>query len=233
MDWLIRRDALDGPPPSRLASQPARVKYVRKPHNGRNLTTSRFNATQCMAWTWVLFDRASSRAREAAAKLTGKGRPDVPVQSFDLPRACAGGRPGRGEDVLVQAGCSSFGRASRPWSGLPPTATTSRGRCARCSTTCALVPDEATQMRVYRVIEQHMALAAEYVDSQAREGVTFDGSPLCCHATHAQGNRVPARAAAGQQVLPVAQAPRRGLRGRRRVSPASAGRARVSAAPGV
>jgi hypothetical protein len=43
------------------------------------------------------------------------------------------------------------------------------------------------QMRVYRIIERHVALAKEYVDSQARAGVTFDGSPLCCHATTRKG----------------------------------------------
>ncbi len=50
------------------------------------------------------------------------------------------------------------------------------------------------QALVYQVIEQHVELAAEYVDSQAREGVTFDGSPLCCHATTRRGTscqRVP------------------------------------------
>lgn len=50
------------------------------------------------------------------------------------------------------------------------------------------------QLHVYRVIEQHVTLAAEYVDTQAREGVTFDGSPLCCHATTRKGTscqRVP------------------------------------------
>jgi hypothetical protein len=50
------------------------------------------------------------------------------------------------------------------------------------------------QLRVYRVIEHHVSQAAEYVDSQAREGVTFDGSPLCCHATTRKGTscqRVP------------------------------------------
>ena len=39
-----------------------------------------------------------------------------------------------------------------------------------------------------------MALATEYVDSQARAGVTFDGSPLCCHASTRKGTpcqRVP------------------------------------------
>ena len=51
-----------------------------------------------------------------------------------------------------------------------------------------------SQLRVYSVIERHVMLAAEYVDNQAREGVTFDGSPLCCHATTRKGTscqRVP------------------------------------------
>jgi hypothetical protein len=50
------------------------------------------------------------------------------------------------------------------------------------------------QLRVYRAIERHVILATEYVDSQAREGVTFDGSPLCCHASTRKGTpcqRVP------------------------------------------
>ena len=50
------------------------------------------------------------------------------------------------------------------------------------------------QLRVYRVIERHVTLATGYVDSQARAGVTFDGSPLCCHATTRKGTscqRVP------------------------------------------
>jgi len=56
-----------------------------------------------------------------------------------------------------------------------------------------LFPIEA-QVRVLRVIERHVALASEYVDTQARSGVTFDGSPLCCHATTRKGTscqRVP------------------------------------------
>jgi hypothetical protein len=50
------------------------------------------------------------------------------------------------------------------------------------------------QLRVYRACETTMALAGEYVDSQMREGVTFDGSPVCCHATTRRGGacrRVP------------------------------------------
>ena len=56
-----------------------------------------------------------------------------------------------------------------------------------------LFPMDA-QMRAYRVIEHHVLLAAAYVDSQARDGVTFDGSPLRCHATTRKGTscqRVP------------------------------------------
>ena len=52
----------------------------------------------------------------------------------------------------------------------------------------------SSQHRVYRVIECHMALATEYVDQHARAGVTFDGSPLSCHATTRKGSacqRVP------------------------------------------
>ena len=52
----------------------------------------------------------------------------------------------------------------------------------------------ASQLRVYRVIERHMTLATDYVDRHAQAGVTFDGSPLCCHATTRKGTscqRVP------------------------------------------
>jgi hypothetical protein len=50
------------------------------------------------------------------------------------------------------------------------------------------------QLRVYRMCEKYMQLATEYVDSQLREGVTFDGSPVCCHASTRKGTacqRVP------------------------------------------
>ena len=50
------------------------------------------------------------------------------------------------------------------------------------------------QLRVFRACEKHMQLATEYVDSQLREGVTFDGSPVCCHASTRRGTpcqRVP------------------------------------------
>jgi hypothetical protein len=43
------------------------------------------------------------------------------------------------------------------------------------------------QLRVYHVIDRYVRLAAAYVDAHARAGVTFDGSPLCCHATTRKG----------------------------------------------
>jgi hypothetical protein len=52
----------------------------------------------------------------------------------------------------------------------------------------------ADQLRVYRICEEHMALATDYVDRQLRNGVTFDGSPVCCHASTRRGTpcqRVP------------------------------------------
>src|SRR3954454_18630910 len=51
----------------------------------------------------------------------------------------------------------------------------------------ALFPIGA-QIRVYRVIERHVMLASEYVETQARAGVTFDGSPLCCQASTRKGS---------------------------------------------
>jgi hypothetical protein len=50
------------------------------------------------------------------------------------------------------------------------------------------------QLRVYRSCSKTMMLAKEYVDSQLRDGVTFDGSPVCCHASTRKGTacqRVP------------------------------------------
>lgn len=52
----------------------------------------------------------------------------------------------------------------------------------------------ADQVRVYRLCEEHMTLATEFVDSRLRTGVTFDGSPACCHASTRRGTacqRVP------------------------------------------
>ena len=50
------------------------------------------------------------------------------------------------------------------------------------------------QLHVYRVCERHMQLATEFVDTQLRAGTTFDGSPVCCHASTRRGTacaRVP------------------------------------------
>jgi len=52
----------------------------------------------------------------------------------------------------------------------------------------------ATQIRVLRTIERYMVLAAHYVDAREREGISLDGSPLCCHASTRKGTpcqRVP------------------------------------------
>ena len=52
----------------------------------------------------------------------------------------------------------------------------------------------SSQLRVYEVIERHMALACEYVDCAARAGIRLDGAPLSCHATTRRGTacqRVP------------------------------------------
>jgi len=43
------------------------------------------------------------------------------------------------------------------------------------------------QLLAYQVINRHMALASRYVELHAREGLTFDGSPLCCNATTRKG----------------------------------------------
>jgi hypothetical protein len=50
------------------------------------------------------------------------------------------------------------------------------------------------QLRVYRLCNEHMAVATEFVDSRLRTGATFDGSPACCHASTRRGRpcqRVP------------------------------------------
>ena len=50
------------------------------------------------------------------------------------------------------------------------------------------------QMRAYRVIDRFMSVASEYVEQREQEGVTIDGTPLCCHASTRKGTpcqRVP------------------------------------------
>jgi hypothetical protein len=51
-----------------------------------------------------------------------------------------------------------------------------------------------SQRRVLRVIERYMAVADYYVDQREQEGLTIDGTPLCCHASTRKGTpcqRVP------------------------------------------
>jgi hypothetical protein len=58
------------------------------------------------------------------------------------------------------------------------------------------------QLRVYEVIERHMALACEYVDCAARAGVRLDGAPLSCHATTRRGTACQRVPVPGSQYCP-------------------------------
>ena len=52
----------------------------------------------------------------------------------------------------------------------------------------------ASQMRVFQAIDRYMSIATQYVDDREREGISLDGSPLCCHASTRKGTacqRVP------------------------------------------
>ena len=52
----------------------------------------------------------------------------------------------------------------------------------------------AEQIRVYKVIDRYMRVASHFVDEREREGISLDGSPLCCHASTRKGTpcqRVP------------------------------------------
>jgi hypothetical protein len=52
----------------------------------------------------------------------------------------------------------------------------------------------AEQLRVHQAIERHMRVASQFVDEREREGISLDGSPLCCHASTRKGTacqRVP------------------------------------------
>ena len=60
----------------------------------------------------------------------------------------------------------------------------------------------ADQLRVYRLVEKHVRLATEYVDSQLRTGVTFDGSPACCHASTRRGTPASAYRCRGASTAP-------------------------------
>lgn len=43
------------------------------------------------------------------------------------------------------------------------------------------------QLHVRLVIDRYMAMAAALVDRYAEQGVSCDGTPLCCHATTRKG----------------------------------------------
>ena len=69
----------------------------------------------------------------------------------------------------------------------------SKPRCARYTTARSLFHDVrslfpmGSQMRVYQVIERYMTVATAYVDQRERQGISLDGSPLCCHASTRKG----------------------------------------------
>ena len=63
----------------------------------------------------------------------------------------------------------------------------------------------ARQMRVLRVVEHYMGLAAEYVDERAQAGVTFDGNPLSCRATTRRGTACQRVPLPGRQYCPSHQ----------------------------
>ncbi len=58
------------------------------------------------------------------------------------------------------------------------------------------------QLRVYEVIERHMALASEYVDRAAEAGIRLDGVPLSCHATTRRGTACQRIPLPGSQYCP-------------------------------
>lgn len=60
----------------------------------------------------------------------------------------------------------------------------------------------SSQLRVFEVIERHMALACEYVDRAARAGVRLDGEPLSCHATTRRGTACQRIPLPGSQYCP-------------------------------
>src|SRR5437763_537105 len=54
-----------------------------------------------------------------------------------------------------------------------------------------------SQLRVYQTIAKYMTVAAQYVDEREREGISLDGSPLCCHASTRKVARTALIATAG------------------------------------
>ena len=94
----------------------------------------------------------------------------------------------------MRTGSESCARARPRWSGLRPTGTTSRVPSRSLFNDIRVFFPIKSQLRVLTVVERHVKLAIGYVDEHARAGVTFDGSPLRCHATTRKGTacqRVP------------------------------------------
>ena len=60
----------------------------------------------------------------------------------------------------------------------------------------------SAQSHVLTVIESHIALAVDYVERHAQAGMTFDGSPLCCHATTRKGSACQREPLPGSQYCP-------------------------------
>ena len=68
-----------------------------------------------------------------------------------------------------------------------PTATTSPGPPARCSTTSGSTSRCGAQARVWRVVSAYLACADEWLARQPRQGYDATGNPLQCRATTRRG----------------------------------------------
>ena len=60
----------------------------------------------------------------------------------------------------------------------------------------------SAQLHVLSVIESHVQLAVDYVERHAQQGLTFDGSPLVCHATTRKGSACQREPLPGSQYCP-------------------------------
>ena len=142
---------------------------------------------------------------------------DVSIQSFHLP----GAHPSHRWALRVRRGRSRpggrFWRHAKPRSsGWSP----DRRYFARPAKTLFAEVREhfalAEQVRVYMVIERHVE--RDRGVPRFPTGRRNAGRPTAqLSGKHSQGHPVPARAAAGDGLLPLAQAPRGGLRGGARV----------------
>ena len=124
------------------------------------------------------------------------------------------------------SGCC--GPARRPSSALRPTATTSPGPHARCSTTsgstsrCARSTAYGTSLTLHGVRRR-------VLQRQPTHGFDINGNPLAVPRDDAEGHGLPADAAASQRLLPVAPAPRRDRGGRASAALGSAASVRAGA----